>query len=579
MRMRPFHRAAAAVFALAVAGACSESSRTAPTGPEKLISASPAAVSVYEITPKVDSLIVGQSVVLHQRLTDGKTIWIGQNVRWSVSDTTIARIVTSGCGNQQTGCVGTLTGKKAGTVTVTATTQFNTSKSISVRVVNQTTGTAIYPGTNIQSVVNAYPGGTTFILKHGSHRMQSVVPKTGDKFIGEAGALMTGSRLLMSFTRSGSYWVASGQTQQGPTSGRCYEGWEGCIYPEDLWINSVLLQHVTSLSLVGPGKWYFDYAADKIYLADDPTGKTVETSVLPYAFSGSGVNNITIQGIIIEKYATPANQGAVNGQGTSGWLVQNNELRSNHGAGVRLGNSMQVLNNKINSNGLEGVNSANISHSLVEGNEIAYNNTAHYHPYWQGGATKFGSSSYITVRGNNVHHNFGKGIWADINCIYLTIENNTVTDNDHQGIQQEIGYDAIIRNNDVERNGFGNPGVLAGSGINVVSSPNVEIYGNRVVANMNGIVGRQYAKGSGTYGPHEINNLYVHDNTIVMTSGQTGLLEWVNDTTYYTKRNNRFVHNTYYLNGLALPFWWADTTRTAAEWKKYGQDVTGTFNP
>ena len=65
-----------------------------------------------------------------------------------------------------------------------------------------------------------------------------------------------------------------------------------------------MLKHVGSLSGVGPGRWYFDYGADKIYFADDPTGKTVETSVSAFAFRGGG-NTVTISGLIIEKYASP----------------------------------------------------------------------------------------------------------------------------------------------------------------------------------------------------------------------------------------------------------------------------------
>ena len=35
----------------------------------------------------------------------------------------------------------------------------------------------IYPGTNIQGVMNNYPGGTTFRLKSGVHRNQTDPPE------------------------------------------------------------------------------------------------------------------------------------------------------------------------------------------------------------------------------------------------------------------------------------------------------------------------------------------------------------------------------------------------------------------
>ena len=113
----------------------------------------------------------------------------------------------------------------------------------------------------------------------------------------------------------------------------CVTAYPRCGYPEDLFIDNVPLQHVDSLSAVGPGKWYFDYAADKIYFADDPQGRTVETSVTATAFAGYA-RDVTIRGLIIEKYATPSPRGAIDG-GYSGWLVENNEVRWNHHAGVR----------------------------------------------------------------------------------------------------------------------------------------------------------------------------------------------------------------------------------------------------
>src|SRR5207237_9512212 len=50
----------------------------------------------------------------------------------------------------------------------------------------------LYPGESIQSAVNRSPAGTTFVLKAGVYARQSVRPKDGMKFIGEAGAVLDG---------------------------------------------------------------------------------------------------------------------------------------------------------------------------------------------------------------------------------------------------------------------------------------------------------------------------------------------------------------------------------------------------
>src|SRR5262245_11249109 len=64
----------------------------------------------------------------------------------------------------------------------------------------------ILPGEDVQARVNVAPPGSTFILKSGVHRLQSIVPRSGDRFVGEAGTVLSGARLLRA-ARSGSYWV------------------------------------------------------------------------------------------------------------------------------------------------------------------------------------------------------------------------------------------------------------------------------------------------------------------------------------------------------------------------------------
>jgi parallel beta-helix repeat protein len=441
--------------------------------------------------------------------------------------------------------------------------------------------TTISPGQSIQAAVNAHPNGTTFTLKRGVHRMQSVQPKSGNTFIGETGAVMSGARLLTSFTRAGAYWVAGGQNQQGTQSGVCQTGREGCKYPEEVFIDDRLLTHVTALSKVAPGKWYFDYAADKIYLADNPSGHRVETSVSSYAFAG-GAGNVTIRNLIIEKYASPAQMGTIVGSGTSGWIVEDNEVRWNHGTGIGAGAQWRILRNKVHHNGLNGISSGAPSGLVVDGNEVAYNNTAGFSQFWAAGGLKFTKAVNLTVRNNYIHHNDGMGVWTDTSYPKTLYENNRVTDNTYGGIYHEVSYDAVIRYNTCERNGLAKVGALRYGGISVDNSPNVEIYGNTLSGNRDGIGGRQvsHAVTTGPYGPLQLKNLYVHDNKVAMSQsgGYNGIVQYVNDNSYYTSRNNRFAKNSYTLSGTALYFHWQGSPRTDSQWRGYGEDVNGTFN-
>jgi hypothetical protein len=146
------------------------------------------------------------------------------------------------------------------------------------------------------------------------------------------------------------------------------------------------------------------------------------------------------------------------------------------------------------------------------------------------------------------------------------------------GIFHEISYAAVIRGNIVRRNGFGFSSWVWGAGILVAASSGVEIYENTVDDNANGIVAVQQRRGSGARGPYEVSNLWVHDNSVVMVRGVTGLAQDVGDTSYFTSRNNRFDRNRYVLKTPGRHFTWIDSDRSESEWTAYGQDVHGSFS-
>ena len=442
----------------------------------------------------------------------------------------------------------------------------------------------VFPGQDIQSVVNLYPAGTTFLLKAGVHRMQTIRPRNGDKFVGETGTVLSGARQLTSFVRSGNYWVAEGQTQEGfQYHGMCQDGHPRCAFPEQLFINGELLEQVGSLNELGPqnwavrpGEWYFDYGADRIYIAYDPTGLRIETSVTPTAFEPTA-DDVTITGLVIEMYASIAQHAAIDALGRSGWVIARNEIRRNHGAGITVGSRAQVRQNYISNNGQIGIVGSG-DDILIDANEIYHNNRAKFFQRWEAGGAKFVATKNLIVRGNFVHHNDGPGLWTDIDNVNTLYENNISDDNALMGIYHEISYAAVIRNNVVRRNGFGLPQWIAGAGILVAGSPDVEVYGNYLDGNADGIGAAQQNRGSGAYGPYEIRNLWVHDNTILNTPGWTGLAQDVGDLSYFTSRNNRFEHNTYQLGATQFPFTWMNLELNEFEWAAFGQDTTAVMS-
>ncbi len=284
------------------------------------------------------------------------------------------------------------------------------------------------------------------------------------------------------------------------------------------------------------------------------------------------VDNVTIRNLIVEHFANPVQFGALSAEGHSGWVIANNEARLNFGYGIRIGPSAQILRNNVHHNGQLGIGGSGANDVLVADNEIAYNNTNNNDPGWEAGGTKFTVTDRLTVRNNWSHHNTGPGLWTDINNINTIYENNLVEDNTMMGIFHEISYACIIRNNIVRRNGLSYKDWIWGAGILVAASPNVEIYGNTLEGNADGIGAAQQNRTGdpATHGAHEISNLYVHDNDVTMTEGWTGLAQDVGDTSYFSSRNNRFLANTYHVSGVATLFTWDNQELTLAQWQAKG---------
>jgi parallel beta-helix repeat protein len=95
-------------------------------------------------------------------------------------------------------------------------------------------GIQVRPGESIQAAVNANPGGTVFRILAGVHRRQSVVPKSGNQFLGEPGAILDGERAAVyAFDRGGDNVTIKGlvirnyntPVQMGSIRGDGTRGW------------------------------------------------------------------------------------------------------------------------------------------------------------------------------------------------------------------------------------------------------------------------------------------------------------------------------------------------------------------
>jgi hypothetical protein len=411
------------------------------------------------------------------------------------------------------------------------------------------------PGQNLGAIVGHAPEGTEFRFEPGVYRQQTIRPKDRQMFKGQEGVILNGAMVLEDWTHDAGLWTHDGLPEPLNFRGSCDD--ELCGYREDLFLDDRLYRRVKSLDDLGPRRWYYENG--RAYLTDDPTGRLVELGVTPQAFGGDA-EGILLKDLIIEKYASNAQEGAIFADDARGWRIVDVTARWNHGAGLSFGPETRAQRGSFSHNGQIGMVASGGEGSRIIGVEIAFNNYAGYNWGWEAGGTKFWDTTGLIVRDSCVHHNEGRGLWTDFDNINTTYQGNLVFANASEGIKHEISYHAVIRDNVVAGNGQGYDNWLWGSQILVQNSSNVEVHDNvvEVAADAgNGISIVHQDRGEGAHGPwHAVDNT-VHDNTVVHlgSHGQNGVAMDTEDDWFWRDANNRFDRNTYVVADRETEYW------------------------
>jgi parallel beta-helix repeat protein len=269
------------------------------------------------------------------------------------------------------------------------------------------------------------------------------------------------------------------------------------------------------------------------------TPRSGQTFVGPAVFDGAGrldrafggaAADVTLERLEVRNYNPGRQNGAIEPEG-DGWTLRNVDVNHNGWGGIYIhGNRTRILGGRVSDHAGLGIGDDKVTGTVIDGTEIARNGFGESCGFEAGGVKFVGT--HTTVRGTFTHHNQCKGLWWDINAAGTLVEGNLIEDNWDEGVFYEISQDAVIRNNTIRRNGLHNynaPGRngcpwLFGGGITVASSFNVEIYGNRLDGNCNGIAGTQQDRTDSTPPAHLLQSLYVHDN-VVNGSGSSGVAE------------------------------------------------------
>ena len=439
------------------------------------------------------------------------------------------------------------------------------------------------PGTDIQRVVAAHPPRTTFYLDRGVYRLQQIIPKSGDSFIGAYGAVLSGAVRLTSFARQGRYFVAAHTPAPGrEVTGMCLPTHPRCNRPEAVFFDGKPLEAVADLRSLHAGAFYFDYGADRIYLLDNPKGHGVEVTYTPFAFGGPATG-VMIRNLVVEKYGSANQQGTVGNHGEGAyWTVENNEIRWNNGYGLVHGTHSRTLGNFIHHNGEMGLGAGSGNESsLVQGNEIAYNYWNGTNCSWECGGAKWGDVRGLAVVANYVHDNQGDGLWTDERSREILYQDNLIVNNRLAGISHEISGECRIIGNVVIGNGKHTHDWGWNAQIQIQNATDVEVADNVIavdkIAGGNGIAVIQQNRGE-QFLPQRVR---VHDNRIIVPQADGVAAGLFADYLPHrlTGQNVVFDHNTYIVAPAVAGTAWfiRDAYIGFAGWQAAGEDPHGTW--
>jgi len=220
--------------------------------------------------------------------------------------------------------------------------------------------------------------------------------------------------------------------------------------------------------------------------------------------------------------------------------------------------------------------------NLIEGNEAAFNNWAHFAFHWQAAGIKLIGDGSIrdVVRRNYVHDNNSRAIWLDLGVTGAVLENNLFQHNG-AGVVVEVSHKNTVRNNASVLNGLhSRAGGILGSQIIAHSSDATEIYGNTVK------VAGTYGQGISIWWQFRENNPqlvardnWVHHNMISSPTGTkmmsiSGFAKKA--TEFYASYNNRIDFNIYQATAPAIP----QLVRqgkgyTLEEYRQFGYEING----
>lgn len=351
--------------------------------------------------------------------------------------------------------------------------------------------------TTLEAALQRAPEGGTIVFSGGTYRVGGLIlaRRLTLQAAPDESPWLKGSSLVEGWVRDGNAWRHDNWKAQFPPRGYLATVLDKVTDPrypmapfgDMVFVDGRALFQVGARQQVGPGTFYVDYAAQKLYLGSDPSGKSVEAATVERAFT------------LVKNNTSDASGSRVRGLGFAHYqlrvgvyapkvVVEDCAFVWNATTGLIFGPAASdglVQGNTFTANGSSGMAAQKASRLRVERNLISYNNVEGFKRTWTAAGIKVIRFEGFVCRDNIVEHNFATGIWMDVNLNKAVVTGNTSRFNSAIGIFFEISSDAIIAFNVAHDNG---------AGVQISNAHNARIYNNTLVNNNRNLVIQQGAR-------------------------------------------------------------------------------------
>lgn len=400
--------------------------------------------------------------------------------------------------------------------------------------------------------MDAAPAGSTVTAPACLYRERVEIYKSLT-LVGSPGAEIRGSDLWTNWNSSGSTWVSTLTVPSLYNPGSsCQSGTTQCHFVEQVYRDGVKLLPVASGTTPTSGQFSLD-GSRHVIVADNPSGHQMEVSTRTN-WIWVAASDVTIKGFTMRYVATWAQGGGIQAGGFSvgavdRMTVTNCALFDSHGRDIDLegGTGHVITNNEIARAGDLGIGGGGGSNWTISNNRLHDNDVDLFDVGNEAGAIKVTGTSGVTVTGNEIDHNNGRGFWTDTATTNITVTNNRIHHNQNNGVFIEASSGISVHDNAVwsnTRDSSARPWFWGG-GITLSSSSNAEVYNNTLAWNGSGITVISQQRGD----VGQVSNVNVHDNTIAQDIHSYGT-GWAQDWSgglFDASHNNRGKADKYWV--------------------------------